>query len=288
MIEIIQETLIDSIKLLPFLFITYLIMEYIEHKMGEKSKKAIQKSGKWGPLFGSLLGIFPQCGFSVSATNLYAGRVITLGTLIAVYLSTSDEMLPIFISEGVSPIIIFKILGIKLIIGMIAGFIIDFVIHLFRKNKKEDIEKIEIEHVCEEEHCHCHENGILKSSIKHTLSIFLFIIIISFLINTIVHFVGEETIASWILNKSIIGPAIAALIGLIPNCAASVILTNLYLENVISVGSMIAGLLTGAGVGLAILFKTNKNWKENVKIVGLLYLIGTISGIILQAINISI
>ena len=164
MIEIIQETLIDSIKLLPFLFITYLIMEYIEHKMGEKSKKAIQKSGKWGPLFGSLLGIFPQCGFSVSATNLYAGRVITLGTLIAVYLSTSDEMLPIFISEGVSPIIIFKILGIKLIIGMIAGFIIDFVIHLFRKNKKEDIEKIEIEHVCEEEHCHCHENGILKSS----------------------------------------------------------------------------------------------------------------------------
>lgn len=288
MIEIIQETLIDSIKLLPFLFITYLIMEYIEHKMGEKSKKAIQKSGKWGPLFGSLLGIFPQCGFSVSATNLYAGRVITLGTLIAVYLSTSDEMLPIFISEGVSPIIIFKILGIKLIIGMIAGFIIDFVIHLFRKNKKEDIEKIEIEHVCEEEHCHCHENGILKSSIKHTLSIFLFIIIISFLINTIVHFVGEETIASWILNKPIIGPAIAALIGLIPNCAASVILTNLYLENVISVGSMIAGLLTGAGVGLAILFKTNKNWKENVKIVGLLYLIGTISGIILQAINISI
>lgn len=288
MIEIIQETLIDSIKLLPFLFITYLIMEYIEHKMGEKSKKAIQKSGKWGPLLGSLLGIFPQCGFSVSATNLYAGRVITLGTLIAVYLSTSDEMLPIFISEGVSPIIIFKILGIKLIIGMIAGFIIDFAIHLFRKNRKEDIEKIEIEHVCEEEHCHCHENGILKSSIKHTLSIFLFIIIISFLINTIVHFVGEETIASWILNKPIIGPAIAALIGLIPNCAASVILTNLYLENVISVGSMIAGLLTGAGVGLAILFKTNKNWKENAKIVGLLYLIGTISGIILQAINISI
>lgn len=288
MIEIIQETLIDSIKLLPFLFITYLIMEYIEHKMGEKSKKAIQKSGKLGPLFGSLLGIFPQCGFSVSATNLYAGRVITLGTLIAVYLSTSDEMLPIFISEGVSPIIIFKILGIKLIIGMIAGFIIDFVIHLFRKNKKEDIEKIEIEHVCEEEHCHCHKNGILKSSIKHTLSIFLFIIIISFLINTIVHFVGEETIASWILNKPIIGPVIAALIGLIPNCAASVILTNLYLENVISVGSMIAGLLTGAGVGLAILFKTNKNWKENAKIVGLLYLIGTILGIILQAINISI
>jgi len=286
-IEIIEETLIDSIKLLPFLFITYLIMEYIEHKMGEKSKKTIQKSGKWGPFFGSILGIFPQCGFSVSATNLYAGRVITLGTLIAVYLSTSDEMLPIFISEAVSPIIILKILGIKLIIGMIAGFIIDVVIHMFRKNKKDDLEEIEIEHVCQEEHCHCDEKGILKSSVKHTISIFIYIVIITFIINIIVHLVGEDTIASWILNKPILGPVISALIGLIPNCAASVVLTNLYLENVISVGSMIAGLLTGAGVGLMVLFKTNHDWKENLKIVGLLYLIGVISGVVLQLLNIA-
>ena len=287
MIEIIEETLIDSIKLLPFLFITYLIMEYTEHKMGEKSKKTIQKSGKWGPFFGSILGIFPQCGFSVSATNLYAGRVITLGTLIAVYLSTSDEMLPIFISEAVSPIIILKILGIKLIIGMIAGFIIDVVIHMFRKNKKDDLEEIEIEHVCQEEHCHCDEKGILKSSVKHTISIFIYIVIITFIINIIVHLVGEDTIASWILNKPILGPVISALIGLIPNCAASVVLTNLYLENVISVGSMIAGLLTGAGVGLMVLFKTNHDWKENLKIVGLLYLIGVISGGVLQLLNIA-
>ena len=287
MIEIIEETLIDSIKLLPFLFITYLIMEYIEHKMGEKSKKTIQKSGKWGPFFGSILGIFPQCGFSVSATNSYAGRVITLGTLIAVYLSTSDEMLPIFISEAVSPIIILKILGIKLIIGMIAGFIIDVVIHMFRKNKKDDLEEIEIEHVCKEEHCHCDEKGILKSSVKHTISIFIYIVIITFIINIIVHLVGEDTIASWILNKPILGPVISALIGLIPNCAASVVLTNLYLENVISVGSMIAGLLTGAGVGLMVLFKTNHDWKENLKIVGLLYLIGVISGVVLQLLNIA-
>ena len=282
MIEIIEETLIDSIKLLPFLFITYLIMEYTEHKMGEKSKKTIQKSGKWGPFFGSILGIFPQCGFSVSATNLYAGRVITLGTLIAVYLSTSDEMLPIFISEAVSPIIILKILGIKLIIGMIAGFIIDVVIHMFRKNKKDDLEEIEIEHVCQEEHCHCDEKGILKSSVKHTISIFIYIVIITFIINIIVHLVGEDTIASWILNKPILGPVISALIGLIPNCAASVVLTN-----VISVGSMIAGLLTGAGVGLMVLFKTNHDWKENLKIVGLLYLIGVISGVVLQLLNIA-
>lgn len=285
MLEIIEDTLIDGIKLLPFLFITYLIMEYIEHKMGEKSKNTIKKSGKFGPIFGSILGIFPQCGFSVSATNLYAGRVITLGTLIAVYLSTSDEMLPIFISEAVSPIIILKILGIKLVISMIAGIIIDLVINLFNKNKQKE-EENDIEHICEEEHCHCSEKGILKSAIHHTLNIFLFIVLITFVVNILVYFVGEETIASWILNKPIIGPMISSLIGLIPNCAASVIITNMYLENVISLGSMIAGLLTGAGVGLAVLFKTNNKLKENIAIVGLLYAIGVISGILIDVIGI--
>lgn len=298
MLEIIEETLIDVIKLLPFLFITYLIMEYIEHKMGNKTKKAIKKSGKWGPIIGSVLGIFPQCGFSVSATNLYAGRVITLGTLIAVYLSTSDEMLPIFISEAVSPIIILKILGIKLIIGMIAGTIIDLLTHIMYKNKNtikkdnkniiEESEENEIGHMCEEDHCHCNESGILKSAVHHTLSILLFIIIITFIINIAVHFVGEETIASWILNKPVIGPVIASIIGLIPNCAASVIITNMYLENVISLGSMISGLLTGAGVGLAVLFKTNNKIKENIGIVVLLYAIGVISGIIIDLIGIAL
>lgn len=287
MLEIIQDTLIDAIKLLPFLFITYLIMEYIEHKMGEKSKNIIKKSGKWGPFLGSILGVFPQCGFSVSATNLYAGRVITLGTLIAVYLSTSDEMLPIFISEAVSPIIILKILGIKLIVGMIAGILIDLVINLFNKDKIKEKDN-EIGHICEEEHCHCNEKGIVKSAISHTLNIFLFIILITFIINIIVYFVGEELIASWILNKPIIGPMISSLIGLIPNCAASVIITNMYLENVISLGSMISGLLTGAGVGLAVLFKTNNNLKENMKIVGLLYIIGVISGVLIELIGITL
>ena len=284
MLDVILDTLIDSIKLLPFLFITYLLMEYIEHKMKHKSKETIQKSGKWGPFFGSLLGIFPQCGFSVSATNLYAGRVITLGTLIAVYLSTSDEMLPIFISEAVSPIIILKILAIKLVIGMIAGFIIDLVINVLTKNKiKENIEQ-----VCEEEHCHCNENEILKSSIHHTLNIFVYIIIISFIINTIVHFIGEEAIANLLLNKPIIGPLVSALIGLIPNCAASVIITNMYLQKVISFGSMMAGLLTGAGIGLAVLFKTNNEIKENIKIVVLLYSIGVIVGIVIDTLGIII
>ena len=297
MLEIIEDTLIDAIKLLPFLFITYLIMEYIEHKMGHKTKHAIKKSGKWGPIIGSILGAFPQCGFSVSATNLYAGRVITLGTLIAVYLSTSDEMLPIFISEAVSPIIILKILGIKFIIGIIAGTLIYVIAHIIRNkvlNKKQSTnntvenEEDEIGHICEEDHCHCNESGILKSAIHHTLSILMFIIIITFIINTAVHFVGEETIASWILNRPVIGPLIASLIGLIPNCAASVIITNMYLDKVISLGSMISGLLTGAGVGLAVLFKTNNKIKENIGILILLYAIGVISGIIIDLIGFTI
>lgn len=291
MLEIIEHTLTDSIKLLPFLFITYLIMEYIEHKMANKSKELIKKSGKLRPIIGGVLGIFPQCGFSVSATNLYAGRVITLGTLIAVYLSTSDEMLPIFISEAVAPDRIIKILAIKLVIGILAGLIIDFILNLINKNKNtnKNIETEErIGHICEEEHCHCNEHGIVKSALKHTINIFAFIILVTFIINLVVHFVGEENIAHLLLNKPIIGPVIAALIGLIPNCASSVIITNMYLENVISVSSLIAGLLTGAGVGLAVLFKTNKGIKENIKIVGILYVIGVVSGIILELIGIKI
>ena len=282
MIEILEDAIIDTIKLLPFLFITYLIMEYIEHKMSEHSKNTIKKSGKLGPLIGGIVGMIPQCGFSASATNLYAGRVISLGTLIAVYLSTSDEMLPIFISEAVPLSTIIKILMIKLAIGIVAGFAIDFVIRLKNKNK-EDTNKIE--HICEHEHCHCNENGILKSAIKHTLNIVLYIFIITLVINALVEFVGEENISNFIGNHTILGPVFASLVGLIPNCAASVIITNLYIENIINGASLIAGLLTGAGVGLIVLFKMNKNLKENIVIVGLIYGIGVISGILLQLVG---
>lgn len=279
MLEIILEALIDSIKLFPFLFVTYLIMEYIEHKTSEKSKEAIKKSGKYGPAIGSILGIFPQCGFSVSATNLYAARVITLGTLIAVYLSTSDEMLPILISEAVPIVTILKILAVKLLIGMIAGFAIDFVLRIKNKQVEEKIVDL-----CEKEHCNC-EHGIVKSALKHTLNIFVFILIVTVVINIIIYFIGEEKIAEIMQGIPILGPVIAGLIGLIPNCASSVILTQLYLENMISAATMISGLLVGAGIGLAVLFKMNKGVKENFKITGLLYLIGVISGIIIQVIR---
>ena len=282
MLEIIEDTLIDSIKLIPFLFITYLIMEYIEHKTKDKTKEAIKKSGKFGPLIGGVLGIVPQCGFSVSATNLYAARVITLGTLIAVYLSTSDEMLPIFISEAVPVTTILKILGVKLLIGVIAGFIIDFVIRLVNKGKQE---KEKIIDLCEKEHCHC-ENGIVKSALKHTINIFIFILLFTFILNIIIYLIGEETIAGFLTNQPILGPVIAGIIGLIPNCASSVLLTQMYLENVISAATMISGLLVGAGVGLAVLFKTNKGIKQNLKITALLYVIGVVSGILIELIGI--
>lgn len=279
MLEVIEETLLDSIKLIPFLFIAYLIMEYIEHKTSQKSRETIKKSGKFGPLIGSFLGIFPQCGFSVVATNFYAGRVITLGTLISVYLTTSDEMIPIMISEAVPLWTILKILFVKLVIGIVAGFVIDFVLRLINKNKK--IEEENIVDLCEHDHCHC-EKGILKSSIHHTLSIFVFILIVTFIINTAIYFIGEENISNILLNKPIFGPIVSSLIGLIQNCASSVIITNMYLKNVINVGTMIAGLLVNAGVGLVVLFKTNKKIKENIAIICLLYIVGVISGIVLE------
>lgn len=281
MIDVVIDTLIDSVKLLPFLFVTYIIMEYLEHKTSNKVKSAIQKSGKFGPLIGGLLGTIPQCGFSVAATNLYASRIINIGTLLAVYLATSDEMIPIMISEGIPIITIIKILGIKLIIAVIVGFLIDLIIQT-RKNAEEE----KIVDLCEKEHCDC-EHGILKSALKHTVNIFVFIVIIIFIINMIVYFIGEENIANFLQANPVLAPVLASLIGLLPNCASSVILTQLYVQNVIPVSTMIAGLLVGAGVGLAVLFKMNKKLKENIEIVVLLVVIGTLSGIILQMLGIN-
>ena len=279
-LDILTETILDTIKLLPFLFITYLIMEYIEHKTSEKVKDTIKKSGKIGPLLGALVGIFPQCGFSVSATNLYSARVITLGTLLSVYLATSDEMLPILLTEAMPTTTIITILGIKLLIGIIAGFVIDFVIRTIKKEKQEEQK---IEELCEHEHCHCDE-GIIRSSIKHTLNILIYIFIISLAIHIIISLIGEEAISNFVSQNIVLGPIVAGLVGLIPNCASSVILTELFVKKVISMPILISGVAVNAGVGILVLFKTNKNVKENLKIVGLLYAIGVLSGIILQVI----
>lgn len=282
--DAILDSLIDTVKLIPFLLITYIIMEFIEHKTSHKTKDAIKKSGHFGPLIGGILGVVPQCGFSAAASSLYSARIITLGTLIAVFLSTSDEMLPILISEAVDVRIILSILGIKLVIAVIVGFIIDL---FFRKKFETSEDKPEIKDLCEHEHCHC-EHGIFKSALKHTINITLYIFIISLVLNIIIYFIGEDNLAHILSSTPIIGPIIASLVGLIPNCASSVIITQLYLSNVLNFATMIAGLLVNTGVGLLILFRTNKDLKENIKITVLLFAIGVIFGIIFDLIGFNI
>lgn len=273
--DIIIDTLIDTLKLVPFLFIAFLLIELFEHKFSKRSIKVVESSGKYGPILGSILGIIPQCGFSVMATNLYVTRLITLGTLISIYLSTSDEMLPILISEKAEFSLIIKILLIKLFIGMLAGFIIDKIFKVKKEKKNYDI--------CEEEHCHCKES-IIISSLKHTLNIVVFILLINFILNICFNYLGQDYLSKILLKDSFFGPFISSLIGLIPNCGASVMLTELYINNAINFGSLISGLLTGSGIAIMILFKTNKNMLENLKIVGILYLIGVLSGIIIELI----
>ncbi len=280
MLDILKDAILDSIKLIPFLLVTYLIMEYLEHKTSEKHTRHIQKSGKMGPVIGSLLGAFPQCGFSVSATNLFVGRVISLGTLIAVYLSTSDEMIPVFLAENVGIDVIFKVVGIKIMIGMVVGIVLDLVFQTVHQQN-------EIAHMCEHDHCHC-EEGIVKSAVRHTVNISLFIFVITFILNSLIAVIGEDTISHFILNKPILGPMISGLIGLIPNCASSVMIAQLYISQMLSAGAMIAGLLVGAGVGLLVLIKENRNTKENLKIILILYLAGVIFGILLEQLGLTL
>lgn len=281
MIDVILDTLIDSAKLIPFLFLTYLAMEYVEHKAADSMKRMILKAGKTGPALGAILGIIPQCGFSAAASSLYAGRIITIGTLLSIYLSTSDEMLPLMISQKVEAVVIFKILLIKVIVAMAAGFLLEALfgkkLHIHAKHRDD----IQIARLCENDKCNCEEKNIFWSALMHTLEITVYILIFSFVINLIVEFVGIERLTGTILNMPVIGEIIAGIVGLIPNCAASVAITQLYLEGAIGLGSLMAGLLVGAGVGLLVLFRVNDDRRENLKIVALLYCTGVIAGIII-------
>ena len=277
--EILIDTILDSIKLIPFLLLAFLIIELIEHKLNNKTEKIITKSKKIGPIIGSILGAIPQCGFSVMATNLYITRIITLGTLISIYLSTSDEMLIIMISEKVPIILIIKILIIKIFFGILYGIIIDIILSKKKQDNKTNYE------LCDKDNCNCN-HSIILSAIKHTLHITLFIFIITLIINTIFTLLGEKYLSKILLTNNILSPLITSLIGLIPNCAASVILTELYLNKAISLGALIGGLLTSSGSSLLILLKKNKNKKENITIILLLYSLGAISGIIIELINI--
>ncbi len=293
-LDIVLDAVIDSVKILPFLFITYLIMEYLEHKTQDFAENVVQKTEHFGPLLGGLIGVFPQCGFSAAASNLYAGRVITLGTLIAIYLSTSDEMIPLLISEHFPVATMVKILALKAVIGIIAGFAIDFVVHYHHRIKGRSAnDPVRISELCEKEHCHCDDDedaglwGIAKSAFVHTFHIFLFVLLLTLILNAVIELIGEDTLSSLLKSNPIMSHLLAGLIGLIPNCAPSVIITELYLDQMITLGTMMSGLLVGAGIGLLVLFRVNSDKKENVNIAVLLFLIGIVFGFLIDLLGIT-
>lgn len=291
MLDAILDAVLDSLKILPFLFVTYLIMEYLESHTEDRVRDLVKRAGWMGPFWGGLLGAVPQCGFSAAASNLYAGRAISLGTLIAIFLSTSDEMIPIMISEAVPVTKMLKLLLVKLIIGILCGFLIDGFCHIRSSRKTgqpEDGEDFLIERLCEKEHCHCENGSIVGSALKHTLHIILFVFAITVLLNLAFLFLGEDRLTAVISSRPITGMFLSALIGLIPNCGASVLLTQMYLHGVLPASHLIAGLLDGAGVGLLILFRVNPDQKENLRITLLLYLLAVVFGLLIHLLGISI
>lgn len=271
------DCIMDTVKMIPFLLVAFLIIELIEHKLNDKSKKLIEKSGKFGPLLGGILGAFPQCGFSVLTTNLYITRIVSIGTLIAVYLSTSDEMIPVLLSSNVPLSEVIKIVLLKVIIGIIFGFIIDLIFR--KKRKKQDY------HICDDDTCDCDES-IVKSTLKHTLKTSIFIFIAVIIIGLIIELFDQDKLSLFLSNHKVLAPMISSLIGLVPNCAASIFITQLYVKGILSFGTTMAGLLTGSGVGILLLFKNNSSIKESIFIAVTIYLIGVVMGLFINVIGV--
>ncbi len=282
--HVLEHSVADTLYIIPFLFVTYLAMEWLEHKTGGRAQAAIQRAGAAGPVVGAVVGAVPQCGFSAAAATLWAGRVITLGTLFAVFLSTSDEMLPIFLAEQVPFDVILKIIGAKIVIGMVMGFIVDAALRIARRIDA----PLHIHELCEHDHCHCHdgEGGILKSAVKHTLQVTVFIFVITIVLNAVLEVVGEDVLAEFLAANPALSVFGSALVGLVPNCAASVVIAQLYVEGVLGSGAMLAGLLVSAGVGLLVLVRTNRRPRENVAIIVGLYATGVVWGLVANALGI--
>jgi hypothetical protein len=273
--DLFLDAVSDTLKLIPFLFVTYALMEILERKTSAAQTRALARMGRFGPVFGALAGMVPQCGFSAAAADLYASGLLTAGTLLAVFLSTSDEMLPMLISSQIPASRIIKILLWKAILGMVTGLLID----LLWKPKQKAKPMIPTP---EEE-----TGSILSAALKHTLQIAAFVFGISLILSYLVDTFGRNVILSFLSEKTVVGVLVTALVGLIPNCGASVALTQLYLDGFLNGGQMMAGLLVSAGVGLLVLYRTNRNMKENLFLTLLLYVTSTLWGLLIELLQIT-
>lgn len=327
LVDVLTESVIDTLKLIPFLFLTYLAMEALEHSASHHVRAAVEKSGKAGPVVGSILGALPQCGFSAMAATLYAGRVVTAGTLVAVILSTSDEMIPVFVAHQESPTRLFGILALKVIVGIVAGLLVDVALRMLHRTGDGHAH---IHELCERAHCHCEdvedENGsaeaeseaeseaqaatagehddvarrahehahghdhhshglwpIVRSALVHTVQVTVFIFLVTFVFGLLIEGVGEDAIGELLADHPVRATFIAALVGLIPNCGASVALTELFLDGTLAAGSMVAGLLVSGGVGLLVLWRTNADLRQNAAVTGVVYAVGVAVGLLVGA-----
>lgn len=358
LLHFIEHALEDTLALVPFLFVTYIALEALEHAAGARANAVVRRAGAAGPIAGALLGVVPQCGFSAMAATLYAGRVVTLGTLVAVFLSTSDEMLPMLVAERVDAGLLFRVLGLKVLVALITGVLADLAIRALRKNarvhaflrrtvfsvRRDGMEADVVdqmaeggetaEHICrlcEQDHCGCnhdhvhahgdehgHERGyehghedadghvagcdhdhgcghaggrfgivgsILMSAVSHTVQVSLFIFLVTFALVLVLETVGEDALAAFLSGNQLLAVFASALVGLVPNCSASVVITQLYLEGVLGFAPLMAGLLTSAGVGYLVLFRTNRHPRENAVIVVGLFLVACVWGLVFAALG---
>lgn len=358
LIDILLDAGKDTLSLVPFLLVTYLALETLEHVAGDRVNGAIKRAGAAGPVVGSLLGIVPQCGFSAMAATLYAGRVVTLGTLVAVFLSTSDEMLPLLLAEQVPVQTMAMLLASKALIALVTGFIVDAAIRGLRRNARahaairrtvlgtaanpahvncahddhtggDIIDEVaeagvsadHIHELCERDHCGCdededehghdhshdhsHDHGhadehehhhdhshshegapvvsIIRSAISHTVQVSVFIFLVTLILVAVLETFGESAIEQFLRGNETLAVLGSALVGLIPNCSASVVITQLYLEGALQLAPMLAGTLISAGVGYLVLFRTNRSVRENAVFLIMMYVIGAGWGLILSA-----
>ena len=275
MADLLVDILVDNLLLLPFLFPTYLVLEAIEAHAGSALERTLGRARRWGPLVGSLSGAVPQCGFSAAAASLYAGGVITVGTLVAVFLSTSDELIPVLVSKKMPVDLLVKIVGLKVVFGLVAGIAVD----LFLRMRGARTPAPHVEELCAHSRCGCAEHkGIVVPALIHTAEIFFFILIVSGALELALHFAGEDVLESFVLNKPVLGELLAGLAGMIPNCAVSVTFAQLYAQGGMSAGALMAGSLAGSGLGLLVLFRTHRSLKENLLILATVYVFGVVFG----------